>query len=80
MPRMARGGAMRARVSRTSAMTAGVSMPRGRLSARMPVARPVRSPMPAESAECHRDQANGAKGECSEVEIHGFGELKVALA
>jgi hypothetical protein len=39
-----------------------------------------RAAVPPESAERHRDQANGAKGECSEVEIHGFGELKVPSA
>jgi hypothetical protein len=38
------------------------------------------STVPPESAERHRDQANGAKGECSEIEIHGFSELKVPSA
>jgi hypothetical protein len=39
-----------------------------------------RSTVPPESAERHRDQADGAKCECSEVEVHGFSELKVPLA
>ena len=38
------------------------------------------STVPPESTERHRHQANGAKGECSEVEVHGFGELKVPSA
>ena len=34
------------------------------------------SAMPPESAERHRDQANGAKGEGSEVEIHGIRRIE----
>jgi hypothetical protein len=54
-------------------MPGRVPMPCGRMSPSVAVSCPAMAPEPAER---HRDQANGAEGKCSEVEIHRVSRLK----